>query len=75
MDFLFREYYRGGSPRIALLGVDAKQKKACLILAIMFVLIQRLTAFCYNMEVFLAYLIENLVKKLLAFKSKHAIIV
>jgi hypothetical protein len=35
----------------------------------------KLTAFCYNMEAFLAYLLENLVTKLPAFRSKQAIIV
>lgn len=37
--------------------------------------LDKLTAFCYNMEAFLAYLIKNLVNKLPAFKSKQAIIV
>lgn len=37
--------------------------------------LNKLTVFCYNMEAFLAYLIENLITKLPAFKSKQAIIV
>ena len=37
--------------------------------------LDKLTAFCYNMEAFLAYLMENLVPKLTAFKSKQSIIV
>jgi hypothetical protein len=37
--------------------------------------LDKLTAFCFNMEAFLAYLMKNLVTKLPAFKSKRAIIV
>ena len=37
--------------------------------------LDKLTAFCYNMEAFMAYVVENLVTKLPAFKSKQAIIV
>lgn len=37
--------------------------------------LDKLTAFCYSMEAFMTYLIENLVTKLPAFKSKQALIV
>lgn len=37
--------------------------------------LDKLSAFCYNMETFLIYLVENLITKLPAYKSKQAIIV
>jgi hypothetical protein len=37
--------------------------------------LDKLSAFCYSMEAFMAYLIENLITKLPTYKSKQAIIV